>query len=45
MIGIFTFDFQPVNIIVCVISNLVYTGVGVFALTKMFDSERLMFAR
>lgn len=45
MIGIFTFDFQPLNIAVCVMSNLVYTGVGVLVLQRMFDSERLMFAR
>ncbi|RDB63141.1 ABC transporter permease [Gordonibacter sp. 28C] len=45
MIGIFTFDFQPVNVAVCVLSNLVYTGAGVLALQRMFNSERLMFAR
>lgn len=45
MIGIFTFDFQPMNVAVCVISNLVYTGIGVIVLQRMFDSERLMFAR
>ena len=45
MIGIFTFDFQPVNVALCVASNLAYTGVGVLVLQRMFDSERLMFAR
>lgn len=45
MIGIFTFDFQPLDIVVCVLSNLVYTGIGVAVLRRMFDSERLMFAR
>lgn len=45
MIGIFTFDFQPAAVVACVASNLVYTGIGVFALQKMFKSERLMFAR
>ena len=45
MIGIFTFDFQPANVAVCVLSNLVYTGAGVLALQRMFNSERLMFAR
>lgn len=45
MIGIFTFDFQPLNVAVCVVANLVYTGVGVIVLQRMFDSERLMFAR
>lgn len=45
MIGIFTFDFQPINIVVCIVSNLVYTGIGVLVLQRMFDSEKLMFAR
>ncbi|MEA5019601.1 MAG: ABC transporter permease [Gordonibacter sp.] len=45
MIGIFTFDFQPLNVVMCVVSNLVYTGMGVIVLQRMFDSERLMFAR
>ncbi|WP_080798532.1 ABC transporter permease [Arabiibacter massiliensis] len=45
MIGIFTFDFQPVNITVCVAANLAFTGAGVLVLQRMFNSERLMFAR
>lgn len=45
MIGIFTFDFQPLNIAVCVAANLVFTGAGVLVLQRMFNSERLMFAR
>ena len=45
MNGIFSFDFQAVNIAACVASNLVVTGVGVLVLQRMFDSERLMFSR
>lgn len=45
MIGIFSFDFQPVNVVVCVLSNLAYTALGVAVLQRMFNSERLMFAR
>ena len=45
MNGIFSFDFQAVNIVACVASNLVVTGVGVLVLQRMFDSERLMFSR
>lgn len=45
MIGIFTFDFQPAAVVACVVSNLVYTGIGVYVLQRMFKSERLMFAR
>lgn len=45
MIGIFTFDFQPLNVAACVLGNLAYTGAGVLVLQRMFNSERLMFAR
>lgn len=45
MIGILNFDFQPINVIACIVSNVVYTGMGVLVLQKMFNSERLMFAR
>ncbi len=45
MIGIFTFDFQPVNVVACIVSNVVYAGIGVIVLQRMFNSERLMFAR
>lgn len=45
MIGIFSFDFQPLSVMACVAANLLFTGVGVLVLQRMFDSERLMFAR
>ena len=45
MIGILSFDLQPVNVAACVASNLAVTAVGVLALQRMFDSERLMFSR
>lgn len=45
MMGIFTFDIQPLNVAVCVAANLAYTGIGVAVLQRMFGSERLMFAR
>lgn len=45
IVGIFSFEAIPVNVIVTVISNLVYTGVGVFVLTRMFHSEKIIFSR
>ena len=45
MIGIFSFKFQAVNVIAAVVSNLVYTGLDVFVLTRMFNSERVIFSR
>ena len=45
MIGIFTFSHNPVNIAVTVLSNLVYTCIFVFILTRMFNSERIVFSK
>ena len=45
MVGIFSFDIEPALILATVLSNLVYTGLGVFLLTKMFNSERIMFSK
>ena len=45
MVGIFSFDIEPALILATVLSNLVYTGMGVFLLTKMFNSERIMFSK
>ncbi|HIW76946.1 MULTISPECIES: ABC transporter permease [Gordonibacter] len=43
--GILSFNFQPLNVVICIVTNLVVTGVGVLVLQRMFDSERLMFRR
>ncbi len=43
MNGIFSFTMLPVNFIITIVSNLVYTGILVFILTKMFDSEKIMY--
>ena len=45
MSGIFSFDFSLVNMSVCVISNLLYTAVLIFVLTRMFLSERIIFTK
>ncbi|MDE7390670.1 MAG: ABC transporter permease subunit [Lachnospiraceae bacterium] len=41
--SIFSFSVQPVNIAVTVVSNFVYSVVGIFVLTKMFSSEKIIF--
>lgn len=33
------------DVAVCLVSNMVYTGVSVWGLTRMFSSERVMFGR
>lgn len=43
MIGIFSFSASVPNMIVTVISNIAFTGIGVFVLTRMFNSEKIMF--
>ena len=43
--GIFSLDYSAVNIAVSCLSNLAYACVGGFVLTKMFNSEKIMFSR
>lgn len=43
MTGIFTMDYNVVNVVVAVVANLVFSGVLVAVLTKIFDSERIMY--
>lgn len=45
MTGIFSFQQDAVKLAVTVVSNLVYTGAGVFVLTRMFNSEKVMFQK
>ena len=45
MIGIFSLNYSVLNVIMSCISNLVYAVVGGFVLTKMFNSEKVMFSR
>lgn len=45
MNGIFSLNMNTTNIIVTIIANFCYAGLGVFALTKMFNSEKVMFSK
>lgn len=45
MIGIFSAEIVPMNIVVTFMSNIIYSVIGVFVLTKMFNSEKVMFTR
>ena len=42
---IFAFDYSAAGIAVTCVSNLVYAVAMVFALTKMFNSEKIMFSK
>ena len=43
MIGIFSFEPNILNMAITVATNLVITAAGVFVLTRMFNSEKIMF--
>ena len=43
MIGIFSFEANVVNMLITVAANCTFTAIGVFVLTRMFNSENIMF--
>lgn len=45
MSGIFSLDYSTLNITLTCVSNLLYACAGGFVLTKMFNSEKIMFSR
>lgn len=45
MVGIFSFSLSGGCFAVCLAANLLYTALGVFLLTRMFNNERVMFSR
>lgn len=45
MNGIFSMDYQMLPVVITAVSNALYAGVLVVVLTKMFNSERIMFSK
>ena len=45
MVAVFAHEMQWMPVIVTVASNAVYTGIAVWVLTRMFNSEKVMFSR
>lgn len=43
MIGIFSFEPSVLNMAITVVSNVIISAVGIFVLTRMFNSEKIMF--
>lgn len=41
--GVFSMDYQMLPVIITCVANAVYSGILVVVLTKMFDSERIMY--
>jgi len=44
MIGIFSFSYYPVHIIVTLATNVVFSVAFMYVLTRMFNSEKVMFS-
>ena len=45
MVGIFALELNWTYLLIAVASNLGYTAIGVWGLTRMFNSEKIMFQR
>jgi len=45
MTAVFSHELAWMPVIVTVASNIVYTGIAVWGLTRMFNSEKIMFSR
>ncbi|MCL1874291.1 MAG: ABC transporter permease [Clostridiales bacterium] len=45
MSGVFSLDYSALNLVLTALSNLIYACAGGFILTKMFNSEKVMFLR
>jgi len=45
MTAVFSHELEWSAVIVTLVSNVVYTGIAVWGLTRMFNSEKVMFAR
>ena len=43
MTAIFSLEFNLIYFLTTIISNIVYIGIGIYVLTRMFNSERIMF--
>ena len=43
MIGIFSYEPNVPNMVITVAANFTFTAIGIFVLTKMFNSEKIMF--
>lgn len=45
MVGIFSFTSSPVNLTISVVSNVLFSLLGVFVLAKMFNNEDIIFGK
>lgn len=45
LIAVLTFNVNFINLAITIVSNVVYMGILVFVLSKLFNKERIMFAK
>jgi sodium transport system permease protein len=45
MTAIFAHEVQWIPVVITLAANIVYTGIAVWVLTRMFNSEKIMFSR
>ncbi|MEG0804922.1 MAG: ABC transporter permease subunit [Lachnospiraceae bacterium] len=45
MNGIFSMNYNVMQVLITVLVNIVFTGICIFIMTKMFDSEKIMFSK
>lgn len=45
LVAILTSSVNIVNLVVTIVSNIVYAGIFIFVLSKLFNKERIMFAK
>ena len=45
MTTVFAHEMKWMPVIVMLVSNVVYTGIAVWGLTRMFNSEKVMFSK
>lgn len=45
MSGIFSFDYQPMQMVITMISNVLFAGLLVWILTRLFNDEKVMFSK
>ena len=45
LVGIFSLDYNALNLSLGIVSNLIYAGIGGLVLTRLFDSEKIIFTK
>lgn len=45
MVGVFSFEIEPLPMVLTIASNVAYTCVAVWVLTRLFNSEKVMFGK